>query len=144
MEKTFKGFKVAQKLDKMGWRGSPTAELVFDDMAVPAENLVGEVNGGVAVVMSGLDIERVLTKARLPAILDHIRPGTLVYTHYVRGIVDDLRDAVCARLAERHAPSLDAALTRRPGRATIHIRSITHWTRAPVLAVSRVHTRLRR
>ena len=60
VEKTFKGFKVAQKLDKMGWRGSPTAELVFDDMAVPAENLVGEVNGGVAVVMSGLDIERVL------------------------------------------------------------------------------------
>ena len=60
VENTFEGFKVAQKLDKMGWRGSPTAELVFDDLVVPAENLVGEENGGVAVVMSGLDIERVL------------------------------------------------------------------------------------
>jgi isovaleryl-CoA dehydrogenase len=60
VEKGFPGFSVAQKLDKMGWRGSPTAELVFDDMEVPAENLVGEENGGVAVVMSGLNIERVL------------------------------------------------------------------------------------
>jgi isovaleryl-CoA dehydrogenase len=55
-----KGFQVAQKLDKMGFRGSPTAELVFDDCEVPAENLVGEENRGVAVVMSGLDLERAI------------------------------------------------------------------------------------
>ena len=60
VEKNFSGYGVAQKLDKMGWRGSPTAELVFDDMEVPAENLVGQENGGIAVVMSGLNIERVL------------------------------------------------------------------------------------
>lgn len=60
VEKDFPGFSVAQKLDKMGWRGSPTAELVFDDLEVPAANLVGDENGGVAVVMSGLNIERVL------------------------------------------------------------------------------------
>jgi isovaleryl-CoA dehydrogenase len=52
------GFKVAQKLDKMGFRGSPTAELVLDDCVVPAANLVGEENKGVGIVMSGLDLER--------------------------------------------------------------------------------------
>lgn len=58
VEKGFAGFSVAQKLVKMGFRGSQTGELVFDDCRVPAENLVGEENGGVAVVMSGLDLER--------------------------------------------------------------------------------------
>jgi len=58
VEKGFPGFAVAQKLDKMGFRGSTTAELVFDDCKVPAANLVGTENEGVAVVMGGLDIER--------------------------------------------------------------------------------------
>lgn len=58
IERGFKGFQVAQKLDKMGFRGSTTAELVFDDCEVPAENLVGEENRGVGIVMSGLDLER--------------------------------------------------------------------------------------
>ena len=60
VEKDFAGFKVAQKLTKMGFRGSQTAELVFDECAVPAENLVGKENKGVAVVMSGLDLERAM------------------------------------------------------------------------------------
>ncbi len=54
------GFKVAQVLDKMGWRGIPTAELVFDDCRVPASRLVGPENGGVGVLMSGLNMERVM------------------------------------------------------------------------------------
>ena len=58
VEKDFKGFSVAQKLIKMGFRGSQTGELVFDDCEVPVENLVGKENHGVAVVMSGLDLER--------------------------------------------------------------------------------------
>ncbi|HYA34158.1 MAG TPA: acyl-CoA dehydrogenase family protein [Candidatus Binataceae bacterium] len=58
VEKDFPGFRVAQKLDKMGFRGSATGELVFEDCQVPAANLVGEENKGVAVVMSGLDLER--------------------------------------------------------------------------------------
>lgn len=58
VEKDFPGFKVAQKLIKMGFRGSQTAELVFDECRVPAENLVGGENRGVKVVMSGLDLER--------------------------------------------------------------------------------------
>ena len=60
VEKDFPGFKVAQKLTKMGYRGSQTAELLFDNCVVPAENLVGEVDKGVAVVMSGLDLERAM------------------------------------------------------------------------------------
>ncbi|MGY3482845.1 isovaleryl-CoA dehydrogenase [Bradyrhizobium sp. USDA 4011] len=60
VEKGFPGFKVAQKLTKMGYRGSQTAELVFEDCRVPAENLVGDENRGVSIVMSGLDLERAM------------------------------------------------------------------------------------
>lgn len=58
VEKGFPGFRVAQKLEKMGFRGSQTGELVFDDCRVPAENLVGEEDRGVSIVMGGLDLER--------------------------------------------------------------------------------------
>ncbi len=58
IEKGYKGFSIAQKLDKLGMRGSDTGELVFEDCEVPAENVLGEVNGGVRVLMSGLDYER--------------------------------------------------------------------------------------
>jgi isovaleryl-CoA dehydrogenase len=60
VERSFPGFRVAQKLTKMGFRGSQTGELVFEDCRVPAENLLGEENAGVAVVMSGLDLERAM------------------------------------------------------------------------------------
>jgi isovaleryl-CoA dehydrogenase len=60
VEKDFPGFRVAQKLTKMGFRGSQTAELVFEDCRVPAENLVGQENAGISVVMSGLDLERAM------------------------------------------------------------------------------------
>ena len=60
VEKGFSGFKVAQKLTKMGFRGSQTAELVFEDCRVPAENLIGGENRGIGVVMSGLDLERAM------------------------------------------------------------------------------------
>jgi isovaleryl-CoA dehydrogenase len=60
IEKDYPGFRVAQKLEKMGFRGSQTGELVFEDCRVPAENLVGEENRGVSIVMSGLDLERAM------------------------------------------------------------------------------------
>ncbi|MCB1341080.1 MAG: acyl-CoA dehydrogenase family protein [Pseudooceanicola sp.] len=60
VETSTPGFKVAQKLIKMGYRGSQTAELVFDNCRVPAANMVGPENGGVMVVMSGLDLERAM------------------------------------------------------------------------------------
>eukprot|EP00347_Sterkiella_histriomuscorum_P016957 403351206 len=63
IEKGFKGFSVAQKLDKFGMRGSETGELVFEDCEVPAENLVGGLNNGVYVLMKGLDYERLILSA---------------------------------------------------------------------------------
>ena len=60
VEKDFPGFKVAQKLTKMGFRGSQTAELVFDNCRVPAANRLGEEDSGVKIVMSGLDMERAM------------------------------------------------------------------------------------
>ena len=60
VEKGMPGFAVAQKLDKMGFRGSTTAELTFDECRVPVTNRVGEENRGVSVVMSGLDLERAI------------------------------------------------------------------------------------
>lgn len=63
VEKTFKGFSCAQKLDKLGMRGSNTGELVFDDVFVPKENLLGEINRGVKVLMEGLDLERLVLSA---------------------------------------------------------------------------------
>jgi isovaleryl-CoA dehydrogenase len=60
VERGFKGFSTAQKLDKLGMRGSDTCELIFDDCEVPVENVLGEVGGGARVLMSGLDYERVV------------------------------------------------------------------------------------
>ena len=63
VEKGWKGFTTAQKLDKLGMRGSNTCELVFQDCEVPAENVLGEVGKGVSVLMSGLDYERAVLAA---------------------------------------------------------------------------------
>lgn len=60
VEKDFSGFAIGQKIDKVGMRGSPTAELVFQDCFVPEENIMGPLNGGARVLMSGLDYERVV------------------------------------------------------------------------------------
>ncbi|MHA3840100.1 isovaleryl-CoA dehydrogenase [Sphingomonas aestuarii] len=81
IEKSFKGFSIGQKIDKMGMRGSPTAELVFDDCFVPEENVMGPVNGGVGVLMSGLDYERTvlagiqlgIMQACLDVVLPYVR-----------------------------------------------------------------------
>ncbi len=63
IERDFEGFSHAQKLDKLGMRGSNTCELVFQDCVVPKENVLGELNRGVEVLMSGLDYERVVLAA---------------------------------------------------------------------------------
>ena len=63
VEREFKGFSVAQKLDKLGMRGSDTCELIFEDCEVPEENILGELNKGVNVLMSGLDYERAVLAA---------------------------------------------------------------------------------
>jgi isovaleryl-CoA dehydrogenase len=81
IEKQFEGFSLGQKLDKMGMRGSPTGELVFNDCFVPDENVMGPVNGGVGVLMSGLDYERTvlagiqlgIMQACLDVVLPYVR-----------------------------------------------------------------------
>ena len=78
IEKGFEGFRPAQKLDKLGMRGSPTSELVFEDCEVPAENVLGKLNDGVTVLMSGLDFERAVLAAGpigiMQAALDLVLP----------------------------------------------------------------------
>lgn len=73
------GFQVAQHLDKMGWRGVPTAELVFDGCRVAASNVVGRVDGGVGVVMSGLNMERVILCFHMIGVAQRALDITLEY-----------------------------------------------------------------
>src|SRR5687767_7534835 len=81
IEKGMEGFSIGQKVDKLGMRGSPTAELVFEDCFVPADNIMGPENGGVGVLMSGLDYERTvlagiqlgIMQACLDTVLPYVR-----------------------------------------------------------------------
>jgi isovaleryl-CoA dehydrogenase len=81
VEKGFPGFSTAQKLDKLGMRGSDTSELVFQDCEVPAENVLGEVGRGVNVLMSGLDYERAVLAAGPLGIMQACLDVVLPYVH---------------------------------------------------------------
>jgi isovaleryl-CoA dehydrogenase len=81
IEKSFKGFSQAQKLDKLGMRGSDTSELVFDDCEVPEENVLGAVGNGVNVLMSGLDYERVVLAAGPLGIMQNCLDVVIPYVH---------------------------------------------------------------
>jgi isovaleryl-CoA dehydrogenase len=81
IEKGFKGFSTAQKLDKLGMRGSDTCELVFEDCEVPAENVLGSVGNGVKVLMSGLDYERVVLAAGPLGIMEACLDAVIPYVH---------------------------------------------------------------
>jgi isovaleryl-CoA dehydrogenase len=81
IEKGMKGFTVAQKLDKLGMRGSNTGELVFQDCEVPAENILGEIDGGVTVLMSGLDYERAVLSGGPLGIMQACMDVVIPYVH---------------------------------------------------------------
>ncbi|MBL4784461.1 MAG: isovaleryl-CoA dehydrogenase [Cohaesibacteraceae bacterium] len=81
VEKEMKGFSVAQKLDKLGMRGSHTCELVFNDCEVPEENILGSLNKGVAVLMSGLDYERAVLSGGPLGIMQACMDVVLPYVH---------------------------------------------------------------
>jgi len=81
VEKDFKGFSTAQKLDKLGMRGSNTCELVFQDCEVPEENVLGQVGEGVRVLMSGLDYERAVLAAGPLGIMDACMDVVVPYVH---------------------------------------------------------------
>jgi isovaleryl-CoA dehydrogenase len=81
LEKGMKGFSTAQKLDKLGMRGSPTSELLFEDCEVPEENVLGAVNEGVKVLMSGLDYERAVLAAGPLGIMRSCLDVVIPYLH---------------------------------------------------------------
>jgi len=78
VEKGIKGFSTAQKLDKLGMRGSHTGEMVFQDVEVPAENILSGLNGGARVLLGGLDYERAVLAAGpigiMQAVIDYVVP----------------------------------------------------------------------
>jgi len=81
IEKGMKGFSTAQKLDKLGMRGSDTCELVFQDCEVPEDNVLGRVNEGVRILMSGLDYERVVLSAGPLGIMRNAMDIVVPYVH---------------------------------------------------------------
>ena len=81
IEKGMKGFSVAQKLDKLGMRGSHTGELVFENVEVPAANVLGSLNGGARVLMSGLDYERAVLAAGPLGIMQAVMDNVVPYIH---------------------------------------------------------------
>jgi isovaleryl-CoA dehydrogenase len=81
IEKGMKGFSIAQKLDKLGMRGSHTGELVFQNVEVPAENILGGLNNGAKVLMSGLDYERAVLAAGPIGIMQSVMDNIVPYIH---------------------------------------------------------------
>jgi len=81
IEKGFKGFKASQKLDKLGMRGSSTSELVFEDCEVPEENVLGQIDEGVRVLMSGLDYERLVLSGGPLGLMQAAMDVVIPYVH---------------------------------------------------------------
>lgn len=81
VEKGMKGFSTAQKLDKLGMRGSHTGEMVFNNVEVPAENILGTLNGGAKVLMSGLDYERAVLAGGPVGIMQAVMDQVVPYIH---------------------------------------------------------------
>jgi isovaleryl-CoA dehydrogenase len=136
VEKGTPGFSVAQSLKKMGWRGSPTGELLFDDCRVPAANLIGGEDKGVKVVMSGLDIERVFFSGHVIAIAQRALDLSLDYARtrvqfgqpiagfqLVQGMLADMYTALESVRAFSYQLLKEVSAAGEAGRGEIHKRS---------------------
>ena len=150
VERGAEGFRTAQKLDKLGMRGSSTCELLFDDCFVPAENLLGSENGGVRVLMSGLDYERVvlaggslgLMAAALDLVLPYVRErrqfgqpiGTI---ELMQGKIADMYAALNAARAYVYsvARACDASRARRRDAASCILFAAAHATQVALEAI---------
>src|SRR5438477_4206961 len=150
IEKGFRGFSTAQKLDKLGMRGSGTCELVFQDCPVPAANLLGQLNRGTAVLMSGLDYERVvlaggplgLMAAALDLVLPYVRErkqfGQPIGTfELMQAKVADMYAALNASRAYVYsvARACDSGTAKRRDAATCILFAAEHATRAALEAI---------
>ena len=116
IEKGMKGFSTAQKLDKLGMRGSGTCELVFENCPIPKENVLGSVNQGIKVLMSGLDYERVILAGGPLGILQACMDVVVPYVHerrqfnqaigefqFIQGKLADMYTNLCASRAYVYA-----------------------------------------
>jgi isovaleryl-CoA dehydrogenase len=150
VERGTPGFRTAQKLDKLGMRGSGTCELLFDDCPVPAANLLGSENGGVRVLMSGLDYERVvlaggslgLMAAALDLVLPYVRErrqfGQPVGTfELMQGKLADMYAALNASRAYVYAVAraCDSRTARRRDAASCILFAAEHATHAALEAI---------
>ena len=150
VERDFKGFRPAQKLDKLGMRGSPTSELVFEDCEVPEENVLGQVNGGVRVLMSGLDYERAVLAAGPIGILQACLDLVVPYIHdrkqfgqsigefqFIQGKVADMYTQLNAVRAYVYAVAraCDRGLTSRKDAAGAILFAAEAATRAALDAI---------
>ncbi|HZF76171.1 MAG TPA: isovaleryl-CoA dehydrogenase [Acetobacteraceae bacterium] len=150
VERDFKGFRPAQKLDKLGMRGSPTSELVFEDCEVPEENVLGAVNGGVRVLMSGLDYERAVLAAGPIGILQACLDLVVPYIHdrrqfgqpigefqFIQGKVADMYTQLNAVRAYVYAVAraCDRGLTSRKDAAGAILFAAEAATRAALDAI---------
>jgi isovaleryl-CoA dehydrogenase len=110
VERGFEGFAVGQKLDKVGHRGSPTAELLLDDCQVPAANVIGEVDGGVKVMMQGLAVERVFLSGESLGIAEAALEASVQYARERRQFGERIGDfqLIQAKLADMYT-ELEAA-----------------------------------
>src|SRR6202049_3309136 len=106
IEKGFSGFSTAQKLDKLGMRGSDTCELVFQDCEVPEENVLGKLNDGVKVLMSGLDYERAVLAAGPLGIMQACMDAVLPYVHERKQFGEPIGSfqIMQAKLADMYVP----------------------------------------
>jgi isovaleryl-CoA dehydrogenase len=150
VERAFRGFTPAQKLDKLGMRGSPTSELVFEDCEVPEENVLGRVNGGVAVLMSGLDYERAVLASGPIGIMQACLDVVVPYIHerkqfgqsigefqFIQGKVADMYTRLNAARAYVYAVAraCDAGKTTRKDAAGAILFAAEEATRAALDAI---------
>ena len=150
IESGFKGFRAGQKLDKLGMRGSPTSELIFEDCEVPIENVLGTPGCGVHVLMSGLDYERLVLAAGPLGIMQACLDICLPYTHerkqfghaigefeLVQGKLADMYTSLNACRAYVHtvARACDNGHTARKDAAGALLFAAEHSTRAALDAI---------
>jgi len=150
VEKAFGGMSVGRKLDVWGMRASGSAELVFDNCEVPEENVIGQVNGGVRVLMSGLDYERVIASSQCVGIMQAALDLVLPYVHerkqfgqaigefqLMQGKVADIYSTLCACRAYVYASAAAAdrgAITRRDA-ASVYLYAAERGTQVALQAM---------
>jgi isovaleryl-CoA dehydrogenase len=150
IERGFKGFRLGQKLDKLGMRGSPTSELVFEDCEVPEENVLGRAGDGVHVLMSGLDYERLvlaggplgILQACLDICLPYVRERkqfgqAIGQFEFVQGKLADMYAGLNACRAYVHtvARAFDSGFVSRKDAAGALLFAAEHATKAALDAI---------